>query len=667
MPVHSMRAVGWVLAALLFSGCLSPRPPTQVIVFVEAQPLVRTEAAVLEVEVLAGPRGDLAPLADSYVYEARDGALFPRDFTFVPLGGDLSRIFEVQATAYDARRQVITVARLRAGFVEHQARTLRLVLEDRCRGIVCAPGATCRGGRCEQLVDPTRDAGVDLDAGVPEDAPPRSCTTDLDCDDGVFCNGVEACKEQECQPGQLPDCDDRVACTDDTCSGGGCNHVPNAGLCTAAAGGTCDVVNGCQYGTCDSATCVSDGCTSARCEGTTCVRAFACVGMASECCGSACVLPGCDDGLPCTLDYCDRLAPTGAVCVHDTLTGACDDQEACTMGETCVAADGCRGGAPVDCDDRNPCTDDTCDSAVGCLHTNDDTNPYDDGDPCTVGDRCAAGVAMPGAPMACNDGVSCTDDRCEGGTCTYVANDALCTATAGGRCDATNGCQYGTCNMATCVPANSCETATCTSPTTCERRPLCAGQVCCGGVCCLDDANPCTDTACVSGVCGAVNNTAACSDGNACTMGDTCSAGTCGGTAVTCPSLGECRTNMCVSGVCTPGEVTDGTPCDADGSRCTNDVCARGTCVGGAVTPCTDLNPCTDDRCNPSTGACEFPVSPMGSPCPGDVTSPCDTGECNGAGVCTTVGCEAGEICCMGSYCTDVSLCTGGCLPPGTC
>ena len=38
--------------------------------------------------------------------------------------------------------------------------------------------------------------------------------------------------------------------------------------------------------------------------------------------------------------------------------------------------------------DSNPCTDDRCDGAGGCAHT-DNTMTCDDGNACTRGDRCA--------------------------------------------------------------------------------------------------------------------------------------------------------------------------------------------------------------------------------------------------------------------------------------
>jgi hypothetical protein len=76
----------------------------------------------------------------------------------------------------------------------------------------------------------------------------------------------------------------------------------------------------------------------------------------------------------------------------------CSDGDACTKGDRCVSGT-CTSGGPRDCDDGNPCTEDTCERLVGCV--------YDS-------------VAVQAA--ACDDGVGCTrDDRCERGFCVGAA------------------------------------------------------------------------------------------------------------------------------------------------------------------------------------------------------------------------------------------------------
>ncbi len=60
----------------------------------------------------------------------------------------------------------------------------------------------------------------------PDPLPPGQCRSDLDCSDGVFCNGVERCRPSETSadvagctaPDAVPDCDDGVECTSDACA-----------------------------------------------------------------------------------------------------------------------------------------------------------------------------------------------------------------------------------------------------------------------------------------------------------------------------------------------------------------------------------------------------------------------------------------------------------------
>src|SRR5687768_3061952 len=69
--------------------------------------------------------------------------------------------------------------------------------------------------------DGAGDAAPRLDGGptVPDSGGCASCTSPLDCDDGVFCNGAELCASGCCVAAVEPvDCDDADACTLDECS-----------------------------------------------------------------------------------------------------------------------------------------------------------------------------------------------------------------------------------------------------------------------------------------------------------------------------------------------------------------------------------------------------------------------------------------------------------------
>jgi len=136
-----------------------------------------------------------------------------------------------------------------------------------------------------------------------------------------------------------------------------------------------------------------------------------------DCCSSRCRFEDndspCDDGNPCTdHDECDGAGTCRSRRFNDDV---CDDGDACTTADRCV--DGaCIGGAVLDCDDGNPCTDDVCAPRGGCEHTNN-TSPCDDGEFCTVLDRCAAGQCVGGLPRACDDADPCTVDACVTGAC----------------------------------------------------------------------------------------------------------------------------------------------------------------------------------------------------------------------------------------------------------
>ncbi len=88
-----------------------------------------------------------------------------------------------------------------------------------------------------------------------------------------------------------------------------------------------------------------------------------------DCCSATCQFespgsPCADDGNQCTLDQCNA---TG-VCQHPNAPGGtgCNDANACTTGEQCVAGS-CVGGSPTVCNDNDDCTTDTCEPAIGCL------------------------------------------------------------------------------------------------------------------------------------------------------------------------------------------------------------------------------------------------------------------------------------------------------------
>jgi hypothetical protein len=158
----------------------------------------------------------------------------------------------------------------------------------------------------------------------------------------------------------------------------------------------------------------------------------------------------------------------------------------------------CTGGPTRDCNDDNPCTDDSCNPASGCVHTNN-LNACSDGNACTIGDLCSGGACHAGPPLSCDDNNPCTDDACNPATgCVHINNSNACND--GNACTRSDVCVNGTCvgsNPIVCTAADQCHD---------------------GGIC-----NPAT------GACsGAARpDGTACDDGNLCTSGETCQSGTC--------------------------------------------------------------------------------------------------------------------------------------------
>lgn len=82
-------------------------------------------------------------------------------------------------------------------------------------------------------------------------------------------------------------------------------------------------------------------------------------------CGDDVLDPGedCDDGNEDNGDCCSSS------CTFDPATTPCDDATVCNGMEECDGAGSCLSGTPLDCDDAQPCTQDTCDPIGGCMST----------------------------------------------------------------------------------------------------------------------------------------------------------------------------------------------------------------------------------------------------------------------------------------------------------
>jgi len=398
----------------------------------------------------------------------------------------------------------------------------------------------------------------------------------------------------------------------------------------------------------------------------------------------------CDDANPCTTDACDKKSGS---CTFTNNSAACDDGDACTIGDTCVEG-GCKG-APKTCNDSNPCTADACDKTTGNCSATPASGDCDDGNACTENDVCTEGTCK-GAGITCDDKNPCTDDTCDKAKgCTFTPNAATCddgsVCTKGDVCkegtcagDAVNCDDQNACTEDICDPQTGCannpNTASCDDGDACTNGDMCSGGGCKGAPINCDDDNACTDDSCdpKSG-CVHANNTKPCDDGDSCTTGDACSAGKCAATG----KLGCDDANTCTNDSCEPKlgcvYTYNTNPCD-DGNPCsTGDVCAKGLCKG--VGPnCDDNNPCTKDGC--TNGICSHTKILSGACNDGNA---CTTGEVCASGVCgggKALNCDDGNACtndacdgikgCThvnadGAKCTDNNACTKDVCQGGKC
>ncbi len=169
----------------------------------------------------------------------------------------------------------------------------------------------------------------------------------------------------------------------------------------------------------------------------------------------------------------------------------CDDFDPCNGDETCDAG-ACVAGTPLDCDDQNPCTTNTCSSTDGCetAPVVDDT-PCADADLCDGTETCQAGVCTAGTPLTCNDSNPCTDDACDpatGCTAPNSADDTPCPDAD--VCNGDETCQGGTCTAGTpltCPNPDACHVATCDSVNGCEVSDAPNGTACPDGDLCNGD------------------------------------------------------------------------------------------------------------------------------------------------------------------------------------
>lgn len=474
-------------------------------------------------------------------------------------------------------------------------------INDKCVDGDCMAGVAANCSDANPCTDDSCEAGL----GCAHDFNSKSC------DDGNGCTLGDVCADGVCTAGVGLVCDDVNPCTDDGCDpDSGCTHLPNAvacsdgnactandicadGFCAPGGGVFCDDDNPCTSDWCDPLSgCVHKLNDSPCSDGDVCTLDDHC--HLGDCISSAALV--CDDGNSCTDDACDGA--TGCQFVPNSLD--CDDGNACTTGDQCSNGQ-CKALTLLPCSDDNPCTDDNCDPNNGCFYT-DNSAPCTDGTVCTTNDLCSDGVCESGPPLECDDNNGCTDDSCDFQFgCSHVDNDAGCSD--GDVCTIDDQCQNGSCVSGpadgcddgevctddSCHPLNGCQHAD--NSLVCEDGDHCtAGDLCSGGSCLpgapvnCDDGHGCTADGC--------DPQSGCThqpDDDECDDGDICTSDAC--------SLDDGCLNTTVADCCGNGIVEAGEACD-DGNHVSGDGCSSS---------------CQQETYNCSSGGAKVSVAPAGT------------------------------------------------------
>ena len=403
------------------------------------------------------------------------------------------------------------------------------------------------------------------------------------CDDENACTTADTCKDKACVGGPPPKCDDKNPCTVDSCDKAkGCQTADNKAPCDD--GNPCTKDDVCGAGACKSGQnicgCQSNGDCAPKEDGDLCNGTLFCdkSKVPFNCKINTATIVTCstDKNTECLTAVCD---PKSGACPMKPAPNAkpCDaDSSVCTVGDSCESGS-CTKGAAQQCDDKNPCTDDSCNPVKGCVAVAN-TDSCSDSNACTTQDVCSSGVCRPGDTKNCDDGNGCTTDSCDPSKgCVQTNNTAKCDD--GQKCTANDACAGGACKSGAPVSCDDhleCTTDSC-DPNTGSCQHAGDDKVC-------DDENVCTDDRCDPGQgCLHAANQATCDDGDLCTSGDKCGVinakATCvAGAAIKCNDDNECTADKCDKGKCVFTATSENDSCALAGGCGGGGVCLQGVC-----------------------------------------------------------------------------------------
>ncbi len=524
------------------------------------------------------------------------------------------------------------------------------------------------------------------------------------CEDGEPCTSNDRCAAGACKPGpEVCACRDDARCKtlagDDACLGTPwcdlavfphvCRRLPDAPVCATANDTTC---------------------ARAMCDPTSGACAVVAVNGGATCSdGDVCTAEDrCVDG---------SCKPGKSVCECDSNEDCPTDEDLCTATYYCDTSKPlhvCRKNLATEVicatADVGPCKALTCDPKDGACKPMAvaDQAPCDDGDACTTSDTCVAGVCKPGVDVcACNKHADCDKqedgDLCNGvlycdvakSVCVVNVKTIVTCATGADQGCVKNLCnpKTGTCAMTAVKPGTPCDdgdactsdevcvgggcgsgTNTCPCASTADCKAKEDGNSCNGSLYCNQQTKSCEldaskvvvckagdDTACAKNACVHAtgdcvvtpveaalevatpggsrwevrpvgmpkSGTASCDDGDPCTLIDLCLAGSCKPGAFGC----ACKADA---------------DCPDDGDQCNGLAYCAQSATGGvcktkanSVVVCktVDDTACLKNVCQPKKGTCAMTPLIAGSPCSDG--SPCTKGD-----YCVLGACTAGTFVC---------------------
>ncbi len=376
----------------------------------------------------------------------------------------------------------------------------------------------------------------------------NSTTTIEECNDGLYCNGQEACSNAACVAGTPPNCGDGITCTVDSCDeeNDNCDNLPDNSVCDDELG-----CNGVEY--CDGALDCQSG-TSVDCSANDISGVSTCTNV--------------PDANPSTWDY--RIE----------FISQCVEPGTCTTGDPTVTSTCDIQVCGADCDETHACTPTECDNLDGCVGY--DYYDYDDAaNSCLTDCNCESNLC--GSPIITQNDSRCIITECQtDDNCTYLDQDY---------CDGDNVMHVeGFCNA-----SYECESGAPTLAQDCNDQ----NNDYCSGTEIKHDDYTCSAAACV------LNSTTIieeCNDGLYCNGGETCADVACvAGTTPDCDDEVSCTADLCNEDTDSCDHTPNDSLCD-DGLYCngleTCDVvndCQSGTPVDCSANDISGITSCTND------------------------------------------------------------------------